>query len=290
MVFLSPVGNPMAIENPLPASFIASQVKLALLEDVGQQDLTADLIPAESIASARLITRESAVLCGREWFEAVFAQLEPTIQIEWQADDGDRLQPNDVICRLTGPARAILTGERTAMNFVQTLSATATRAGTYADAVAGLPVKVLDTRKTLPGWRMAQKYAVRCGGCHNHRIGLYDGILIKENHINAAGSIAAAVKQAKTLHPGVNIEVEVESLNELHQALTAQADIILLDNFNIDLLKQAVEINQRKALLEASGGISLGTIREIAETGVDRISVGALTKDIIAVDLSLRFE
>lgn len=280
----------MAIENPLPASFIASQVKLALLEDVGQQDLTADLIPAESIASARLITRESAVLCGREWFEAVFAQLEPTIQIEWQADDGDRLQPNDVICRLTGPARAILTGERTAMNFVQTLSATATRAGTYADAVAGLPVKVLDTRKTLPGWRMAQKYAVRCGGCHNHRIGLYDGILIKENHINAAGSIAAAVKQAKTLHPGVNIEVEVESLNELHQALTAQADIILLDNFNIDLLKQAVEINQRKALLEASGGISLGTIREIAETGVDRISVGALTKDIIAVDLSLRFE
>jgi nicotinate-nucleotide pyrophosphorylase (carboxylating) len=290
MVFLSPVGNPMAIENPLPASFIASQVKLALLEDVGQQDLTADLIPAEAIASARLITRESAVLCGRQWFEAVFAQLEPTIQIEWLADDGDRLQPNDVICRLTGPARAILTGERTAMNFVQTLSATATRAGTYADAVAGLPVKVLDTRKTLPGWRMAQKYAVRCGGCHNHRIGLYDGILIKENHINAAGSIAAAVEQAKALHPGINIEVEVENLDELNQALAAQADIILLDNFDIDLLNQAVAINQGKALLEASGGISLETIREIAETGVDRISVGALTKDIIAVDLSLRFE
>jgi nicotinate-nucleotide pyrophosphorylase (carboxylating) len=290
MVFLSPVGNPMAIENPLPASFIASQVKLALLEDVGQQDLTADLIPAEAIASARLITRESAVLCGRQWFEAVFSQLEPTIQIEWLADDGDRLQPNDVICRLTGPARAILTGERTAMNFVQTLSATATRAGTYADAVAGLPVKVLDTRKTLPGWRMAQKYAVRCGGCHNHRIGLYDGILIKENHINAAGSIAAAVQQAKALHSGISIEVEVESLDELNQALHAEADIILLDNFDIDLLKQAVANNQGKALLEASGGISLETIREIAETGVDRISVGALTKDIIAVDLSLRFE
>jgi nicotinate-nucleotide pyrophosphorylase (carboxylating) len=290
MVFLSPVGNPMAIENPLPASFIASQVKLALLEDVGQQDLTADLIPAEAIASARLITRESAVLCGRQWFESVFSQLEPTIQIEWLAEDGDRLQPNDVICRLTGPARAILTGERTAMNFVQTLSATATRAGTYADAVAGLPVKVLDTRKTLPGWRMAQKYAVRCGGCHNHRIGLYDGILIKENHINAAGSIAAAVEQAKALHSGINIEVEVENLDELNQALAAEADIILLDNFNIDLLNQAVAINQGKALLEASGGISLETIREIAETGVDRISVGALTKDIIAVDLSLRFE
>lgn len=280
----------MAIENPLPASFIASQVKLALLEDVGQQDLTADLIPAEAIASARLITREPAVLCGRQWFEAVFSQLEPTIQIEWLAEDGDRLQPNDVICRLTGRARAILTGERTAMNFVQTLSATATRASTYADAVAGLPVKVLDTRKTLPGWRMAQKYAVRCGGCHNHRIGLYDGILIKENHINAAGSIAAAVEQAKALNSGINIEVEVESLDELNQALAAGADIVLLDNFDIDLLNQAVAINQGKALLEASGGISLETIREIAETGVDRISVGALTKDIIAVDLSLRFE
>jgi len=280
----------MAIDNPLPASFIASQVKLALLEDVGQQDLTADLIPVDAMASARLITRESAVLCGREWFETVYSQLEPSIQIKWMADDGDRLQPNDVICRLTGPARAILTGERTAMNFLQTLSATATRAGIYADAVAGLPVKVLDTRKTLPGWRMAQKYAVRCGGCHNHRIGLYDGILIKENHINAAGSIAAAVQQAKALHPGISIEVEVENLDELNQALDAGTDIILLDNFDTELLRQAVKINQNRAQLEASGGISLDTIREIAETGVDRISVGALTKDIIAVDLSLRFE
>jgi nicotinate-nucleotide pyrophosphorylase (carboxylating) len=280
----------MAIENPLPASFIDSQVKLALLEDIGQQDLTADLIPAEAMASANLITRESAVLCGRQWFESVFSQLEPAIKIEWFADDGDKLQANDVICRLTGPARAILTGERTAMNFLQTLSATSTRAGIYADAVAGLAVKVLDTRKTLPGWRMAQKYAVRCGGCYNHRIGLYDGILIKENHINAAGSIASAVQQAKTLHPGISIEVEVENLDELNQALEAGADIILLDNFDTAMLKQAVQINQNKAQLEASGGISLETIREIAETGVDRISVGALTKDIIAVDLSLRFE
>jgi nicotinate-nucleotide pyrophosphorylase (carboxylating) len=280
----------MAIDNPLPATFIDSQVKLALLEDIGQQDLTADLIPAESTASAKLITRESAVLCGRQWFESVFSQLEPAIEIEWFADDGDRLQANDVICRLTGPARAILTGERTAMNFLQTLSATATRAGIYASAVAGLPVKVLDTRKTLPGWRMAQKYAVRCGGCYNHRIGLYDGILIKENHINAAGSIAAAVLQAKALHPGISIEVEVENLDELNQALDAGTDIILLDNFDTELLRQAVEINHNRAQLEASGGISLETIREIAETGVDRISVGALTKDIIAVDLSLRFE
>lgn len=280
----------MAIENPLPASFIDSQVKLALLEDIGQQDLTADLIPRDAIANANLITREPAVLCGRQWFESVFSQLEPAIHIEWLADDGDKLQANDVICRLTGPARAILTGERTAMNFLQTLSATATRAGIYADAVAGLPVKVLDTRKTLPGWRMAQKYAVRCGGCYNHRIGLYDGILIKENHINAAGSIAAAVQQAKALHPGINIEVEVENLDELNQALTAGSDIILLDNFDTELLRQAVMINQNRAQLEASGGISLETIREIAETGVDRISVGALTKDIIAVDLSLRFE
>jgi nicotinate-nucleotide pyrophosphorylase (carboxylating) len=280
----------MAIDNPLPATFIDSQVKLALLEDIGQQDLTADLIPAESTASAKLITRESAVLCGRQWFESVFSQLEPAIEIEWFTDDGDRLQANDVICRLTGPARAILTGERTAMNFLQTLSATATRAGIYASAVAGLPVKVLDTRKTLPGWRMAQKYAVRCGGCYNHRIGLYDGILIKENHINAAGSIAAAVLQAKALHPGISIEVEVENLDELNQALDAGTDIILLDNFDTELLIQAVEINQNRAQLEASGGISLETIREIAETGVDRISVGALTKDIIAVDLSLRFE
>lgn len=280
----------MTIENPLPSAFIDSQVKLALLEDVGQQDLTANLIPAESIAEAQLITRQDAVLCGRDWFNAVFSRLDDRIQIEWLAADGDALAADAVICRIKGPARAVLTGERTAMNFLQTLSATATSARQYADAVAGLPVKVLDTRKTLPGWRVAQKYAVRCGGCFNHRFGLYDGILIKENHINAAGSIAAAVSQAQSLNAGVPIEVEVENLDELNQALNAGADIVLLDNFELETLKQAVAINDRKALLEASGGISLANIREIAETGVDRISVGALTKDIQAVDLSLRFQ
>ena len=279
----------MSIENPLPPAFIDSQVKLALLEDVGQQDLTANLIPADAEAEAQLITRQNAVLCGRDWFETVFNQLDNNIQIDWLATDGDALAADEVICRINGPARAILTGERTAMNFLQTLSATATLAKRYADAVAGLPVKVLDTRKTLPGWRVAQKYAVRCGGCFNHRFGLYDGILIKENHINAAGSIAAAVSQAQSLNAGVPIEVEVENLDELHQALQAGADIVLLDNFELETLKQAVAINDKKALLEASGGISLNNIRDIAETGVDRISVGALTKDIQAVDLSLRF-
>ncbi len=279
----------MSIENPLPPAFIDSQVKLALLEDVGQQDLTANLIPAEVQAEAQLITRQNAVLCGRDWFEAVFNRLDDKVQIEWLATDGNELAADEVICRIKGPARAILTGERTAMNFLQTLSATATLANHYANAVAGLPVKVLDTRKTLPGWRVAQKYAVRCGGCFNHRFGLYDGILIKENHINAAGSIAAAVSQAKALNAGVPIEVEVENLEELHQALEAGADILLLDNFELETLQQAVAATQKKALLEASGGISLANIRDIAETGVDRISVGALTKDIQAVDLSMRF-
>lgn len=279
----------MSIENPLPPAFIDSQVKLALLEDVGQQDLTAKLIPADALAEAQLITRQDAVLCGRDWFQAVFAQLDENIQIEWLARDGDELPADTVICRLKGPARNILTGERTAMNFLQTLSATATQSKRYADAVAGLPVKVLDTRKTLPGWRVAQKYAVRCGGCFNHRFGLYDGILIKENHINSAGSIAAAVAQAQSLNAGVTIEVEVENLDELNQALTAGADIVLLDNFELETLEQAVSITQKRTLLEASGGVSLANIRQIAETGVDRISVGALTKDIQAVDLSLRF-
>jgi nicotinate-nucleotide pyrophosphorylase (carboxylating) len=279
----------MAIENPLPAAFIESQVKLALLEDIGQQDLTADLIPADAIATATLITREPARLCGRDWFTAVFNQLDAQINIKWHAADGDLIAADTVICEMTGPARALLTGERTAMNFLQTLSATATTASHYADAVLGLDVKVLDTRKTLPGWRVAQKYAVRCGGCYNHRFGLYDGILIKENHINAAGSIMQAVTQAKTLHPTVSVEVEVENLDELQQALLARADIVMLDNFSIEHLKQAVATNDGQAQLEASGGISLDNVRSIAETGVDRISVGALTKDIRAVDLSLRF-
>lgn len=279
----------MTIENPLPDAFIDSQVKLALLEDIGQADLTANLIPIDAITNATLITREDATICGMQWFERVFKQLDASISLSWKAQDGDRVKANTVICELHGPARALLTGERTAMNFLQTLSGTATLSSIYSDAVAGLPVKVLDTRKTLPGWRVAQKFAVKCGGCFNHRVGLYDGILIKENHIMAAGSISNAINQAKALSAGVPIEVEVENFSELEQALASGVDIIMLDNFGIDDLKQAVAINQGRAELEASGNISLDNIRHVAETGVDRISVGALTKDIKAVDLSLRF-
>jgi nicotinate-nucleotide pyrophosphorylase (carboxylating) len=263
---------------------------MAILEDVGEQDLTATLIPIDATATATLITREDAVLCGEAWFNGVFEQIDSTIKIDWQASDGDRIKANQIICTLEGSARSLLTGERTAMNFLQTLSATATQAACYADIVADLPVKVLDTRKTLPGYRLAQKYATRCGGCHNHRIGLYDGVLIKENHIQAAGSIAAAVQQAKEAFPAIAIEVEVENLDELSQAISANADIVLLDNFSTQMMREAVALNQGHAQLEASGGITLDTLRDIAETGVDRISVGQITKDIQAIDLSLRFK
>lgn len=281
--------NDMTLRNTIPHDLIAAQVTLALAEDIGQQDLTADLIPADSVATATILNRETATLCGQDWVNEVFRQIDAAISIDWHFHDGDKLVANTIICTISGPSRSLLTAERTAMNFLQTLSATATLSNQYADQVTGLEVKVLDTRKTIPGFRLAQKYAVRCGGCHNHRIGLYDGILIKENHINAAGSIAAAIEQAKQLHPGIAIEVEVENFSELDQALDGQADIILLDNFNIPMLKQAVERNQNQALLEASGNVNLTTIRSIAETGVDRISVGALTKDIKAIDLSMRF-
>ncbi|THK42008.1 carboxylating nicotinate-nucleotide diphosphorylase [Methylophaga sp. SB9B] len=279
----------MTIQNFIPANFIASQVKLSLLEDIGQQDLTADLIPADAIAKATLISRQNAVLCGKDWFNEVFHQLDPAIQINWFYADADLLTDNTVICELSGNARALLSGERTAMNFLQTFSGTATQTKRYADLLKDLPVKLLDTRKTLPGLRLGQKYAVRCGGGFNHRFGLYDAILIKENHILAAGSIAAAVAQAKALHPNVSIEVEVESMNELEQALNTAADIILLDNFSLEMLREAVNFTNGKAALEASGGVNIHTIRDIAETGVDRISVGQLTKDLQAVDLSMRF-
>jgi nicotinate-nucleotide pyrophosphorylase (carboxylating) len=279
----------MTVENTIPNEFIVAQVKLALLEDVGQQDLTADLIPINILVDAAIITRDNATLCGQIWLEQVFKQLDPAIMVNWSFQDGDQMQANDVICTLHGPARTLLTGERTAMNFIQTFSATATLARQYANQVNGLDVQILDTRKTIPGLRLAQKYAVRCGGAYNHRVGLYDGILIKENHINAVGSIAAAIEQARHLHPDIAIEVEVENFTELEQALSAQADIILLDNFDIAGLTKAVDINQGRAKLEASGGIMLGNVRAIAETGVDRISIGALTKDINAIDLSMRF-
>jgi nicotinate-nucleotide pyrophosphorylase (carboxylating) len=279
----------MTIENTIPDKFIAAQAKLALLEDIGQQDLTADLIPINTLADASIITRENATLCGQAWLEQVFKQLDPATIINWSFNDGEQMQANDIICTLHGPARTLLTGERTAMNFIQTFSATATLARLYADQVTGLAVQILDTRKTIPGLRTAQKYAVRCGGGYNHRMGLYDGILIKENHINAAGSIAAAIEQARLLHKGIAIEVEVENVDELEQALTAQADIILLDNFDIPALTKAVALNQGRAKLEASGGITLDNVRAIAQTGVDRISIGAITKDIRALDLSMRF-
>lgn len=279
----------MIIENTISTEVISSQVKLALIEDVGQQDLTADLIPIETQASATLITREAATLCGQAWLTEVFKQLDPTITIYWSFVDGDSMHANDIICTLQGSARTLLTGERVAMNFLQTLSATATLVRQYVDQVVGLPVQILDTRKTIPGLRLAQKYAVRCGGGYNHRVGLYDGVLIKENHINATGSIQAAITQSRTLHPNIAVEVEVENFDELEQALAAKADIILLDNFAIADLKKAVAINQGTAKLEASGGITINNLRAIAETGVDRISIGALTKDIRAIDLSMRF-
>lgn len=278
------------LENSLPpAEEIAAAVRLALAEDLGDGDRTAALLPAEQRASVELIPRQEAVLCGRAWFDEVFRQLDARVTIDWQRADGERVPPGARLCRLEGPTRALLTGERTALNYVQTLSGTATRARQYADAVAGLPVRILDTRKTLPGLRAAQKYAVRCGGCHNHRMGLYDAILIKENHILAAGSVAAALTAARALAPGLRVEIEVETLAEVEEALAAGATHLLLDNFGLEALRQAVKRVAGRARLEASGGIRLDRLRAIAETGVDDLSVGDLTKDLRAVDLSMRF-
>lgn len=259
-----------------------------LAEDLGSGDLTAAIVPVDALASASVTTREAMVLCGREWFAAVFARLDAGVAIDWRAEEGAEVAADSVLCHLRGPARALLTGERTALNLLQTLSATATLARAYALAVAGTATQVLDTRKTLPGLRLAQKYAVRCGGCHNHRIGLYDGILIKENHILATGSIAQAVAAAQALDAGVMIEIEVESLDELRQALDAGAERILLDNFTLPLMREAVALSRGRAKLEVSGNVTLDGLRDIALTGVDYVSVGALTKNVRAVDLSMR--
>lgn len=264
-------------------------VALALAEDVGSGDLTAALIPETAQAEATVISREKAILCGAAWFDAVFRQLDTRIAIEWRVADGDRVEPNQLLCALRGPARALLTGERTALNFLQALSGTATLARQFADTVAGTGATILDTRKTLPGLRLAQKYAVRCGGCQNHRIGLFDAVLIKENHIMAAGSITAAIVAARRLHPGVTVEVEVESLAELEEALAAGPDIVMLDNFDLGTMAEAVRVTARRVKLEASGNVNFNTVRKIAETGVDYISIGGLTKDVRAVDLSMRF-
>lgn len=269
---------------------ITSQVQAALQEDLGSGDLTAALIDAGSTSQVEVICRDQAILCGTAWFDEVFRQLDPDVQIEWLVSDGEPVKAGQLICRLAGNTRALLSGERTALNYLQTLSGTATRAKVYADRVAGTSAKVLDTRKTLPCLRLQQKYAVSCGGCFNHRIGLFDAILIKENHILAAGSISAALESARALHPDVaGIEIEVETIDELLEALQAGAERILLDNFTLDQLREAVRLTSGKARLEASGGVDLETVRPIAETGVDYISVGNLTKDVTAVDLSMRF-
>lgn len=279
----------MAIE-PVGAADIETLVEQALAEDVGAGDLTAALIPVEARANARVICREPGVIAGAAWFEAVFRRLDSGLEIHWQVQDGGRVAPDRTVCTLSGNARAILTGERTALNLLQTLSATATATRRYVDAIAGTGTRILDTRKTLPGLRRAQKYAVRCGGGHNHRTGLFDAVLIKENHIAAAGSIPAAIEAARAAGAGDFVEVEVETLAQLEQALAAGADRILLDNFDLAALREAVRITDRRARLESSGGITLESVRAVAETGVDDISIGALTKDIRALDLSLRFE
>ncbi|MBI4205681.1 MAG: carboxylating nicotinate-nucleotide diphosphorylase [Betaproteobacteria bacterium] len=273
------------------ASEIERNVSAALAEDVGSGDLTAQLTSAESTARATVISRRDTVLCGRAWFEACYRRLDPRVSLDWQAAEGTKIGAGTVVCTLRGPARALLTGERTALNFLQTLSAVAAATRRYVDAVAGTRAAIVDTRKTLPGLRIAQKYAVRTGGGVNHRLGLYDGILIKENHIAAAGGVSAALAAArKVAPPGIWIQVEVENLDQLREALAAGARMILLDNMDPDTLRAAVEITGGRAELEASGGITLENVRAVAATGVDRISIGSLTKDISAADLSMRFE
>lgn len=283
-----PLEGQVPPEPPDP-EFITDQVRVALAEDLGDGDCTAALLPADQVAQVELITRQEAVICGRAWFDETFHQIDGRVTSDWLVADGERVGPGDRLCRMRGPTRALLTGERTAMNFLQTLSGTASRARRYAQVVADLPVRILDTRKTIPGLRLAQKYAVRCGGCHNHRLGLFDAILIKENHILAAGSIAAALAAARGLAKGLPVEIEVEDLGEVQQALAAGANHMLLDNFTPEALGQAVRLVAGRARLEASGGVTLGTLRIIAETGVDDISIGDLTKDLVSVDLSMRF-
>lgn len=288
-----PVSSPSPLPDYLSDTEIERNVSAALSEDVGRGDLTAALVPAERIARADVVSREHAVLCGSAWFERCFKKLDPAVEIHWQVRDGERILPGMQICRLEGPARALLTGERTALNFLQMLSGVASKTRQYADAVSGTRARIVDTRKTLPGLRLAQKYAVLCGGGGNHRIGLFDAILVKENHILAAGGIAAAVSAARKIAGDSGrcefIQVEVENLDELQQALDADATMILLDNMSLDEMRQAVAIAAGSAGLEASGNVGLETVRPIAETGVDRISVGNLTKDVRALDLSMRF-
>ncbi len=273
----------------IPQSYIEESVHLALKEDIGREDVTGKLIAEDAFSFASVIVREDAIICGIDWFEETFMQLDSSIHIEWEVDDGEMVTANQQLCSLSGSTRALLTGERTALNFLQTLSATATLTQRYVKAIANTQANILDTRKTIPGLRLAQKYAVHCGGGQNHRLGLYDAILIKENHIMAAGSITEAVNAAHFHSPELSVEVEVENLDELQQALDAKVDRIMLDNFDLDSLAEAVKLTKQRCELEASGNVNLDTILAIAQTGVDFISIGAITKDIKAIDLSMRF-
>jgi nicotinate-nucleotide pyrophosphorylase (carboxylating) len=275
--------------QPAPEA-IHRDVRRALDEDIGSGDVTADLLAANARAKARVITREAAVLCGCAWFDACFRALSEAVRIEWTARDGDAVEAGAVLCRLEGPARALVTAERTALNFLQTLSGTATATAAFVDAIRGTRTTVLDTRKTLPGLRLAQKYAVRVGGGSNHRIGLFDAVLIKENHIATAGSISAAIARARALHPGVLVETEVENFCELREAIAAGADRIMLDEFELHELAQAVAEVDGRVPLEVSGSVGIDRVRAIAETGVDYVSIGALTKHVRAIDLSMRIE
>jgi nicotinate-nucleotide pyrophosphorylase (carboxylating) len=280
------------LDEPTQAS-IGPVVAAALAEDIGAGDLTAPLVDADTVVGAQIVAREALVVCGEPWVNEVFRQLDETIVLDWYIGDEGEAQAGDVVCKLVGPARALLSGERTALNFLQTLSATATTTAAYVAAVAGTPARILDTRKTIPGLRLAQKYAVRCGGGNNHRVGLFDGILVKENHIKAAGGIAPAFAAASAQHGDAPIEIEVENIAELVEALDVGAGRILLDNFSLDDLRRAVETNRGygyvAAELEASGNVTLDTVRDIAATGVDYISIGAITKHVIAADLSMLF-
>jgi nicotinate-nucleotide pyrophosphorylase (carboxylating) len=280
--------NTMQFSDALQSD-ITETVRFALAEDIGSGDITAQLIPANQTATASIITREAAVICGVNWVNEVFQQIDNSVTITWHIADGDHVAANSILFELNGPARSLLTGERTALNFLQLLSGTATLCKQYSDLVSHTKVRLLDTRKTIPGLRTAQKYAVSCGGCHNHRIGLYDAFLIKENHIAACGGIGAAIAAARDIAPLKPVEVEVESLTELEIALNSDADIIMLDNFSLDDMREGVAITSGRAKLEASGNVSTQTLAAIAETGVDFISIGALTKHARAIDLSMRF-
>jgi nicotinate-nucleotide pyrophosphorylase (carboxylating) len=285
---MSTLKNPFApFDAALKAAFEAN-IRAALEEDVGSGDVTGKLVPADERVKARVVVREKAVLCGAPWFEGVMKQLDAHICIEWRYAEGDLMQADSEVCAIEAPARALLTAERAALNFLQLLSGIATATRGYADLVAGTRARVLDTRKTLPGLRLAQKYAVRVGGGDNQRLALYDGILIKENHIAAAGGVTAAMKAALALQAGVSIQIEVETLDQLEEALAAGATSILLDNFSLDMMREGVALTRGRAVLEASGGVNRDTVRAIAETGVDRISIGSLTKDVQATDYSLR--